>query len=56
MMTKDNKTSVFLSRRVRLKANEAAIVSLRINSYIEINDNKQVCIITNLNCQSAAIL
>ena len=30
IMTNENKTPVFLSRRVRLKANEAAIVSLRM--------------------------
>ena len=33
---------VFLSRRVRLKANEAAIVSLRMKNYIKLSVNKQV--------------
>ena len=50
------KLQVFLSRRVRLKANEAAIVSLRMNNNNELSDNKQVCLLPNPNSQSAAIL
>ena len=42
--------------RVRLKANETAIVSLRMKNYNELSDNKQVCIVLNPNSQSAAIL
>ena len=56
IMANENKAPVFLSRRVRLKANEAAIVSLRMKNYNELSDNKQVCIIPNLNSQSAAVL
>ena len=52
----ENIAPVFLSRRVRLKANEAAIVSLRMQNYNELSDNKQVCIVPNPNSQSAAIL
>ena len=55
-MAKKNKAPVFLSRRVRLKANEAAIVSLRMKNYNELSANKQVCIVPNPNSQSAAIL
>ena len=50
------KAPVFLSRRVRLKANEAAIVSLRMKNYKELSDNKQVCIVPKPNSQSAAVL
>ena len=50
------KAPVFLSRRVRLKPNETAIVSLRMKNYIELSDNKQACIVPNLNSQIAAIL
>ena len=56
IMANENKAPVFLSMRVRLKANEAAIVSLRMKNYNELSDNKQVCIETNPNSQSAAIL
>ena len=42
IMVNENKTSVFLIRRVRLKAKEAAIVSLRIKNHNELSDNKQV--------------
>ena len=56
IMANENKAPVFLSRRVRLKANEAAIVSLRMKNYNELSDNKQVCIEPNPNRQSAAIL
>ena len=56
IMANENKTPVFLSRRVRLKANEAAIVSLRMKNYNELSDNKQVCIVPNPNSQSAAVL
>ena len=56
IMANENKAPVFLSRRVRLKANEAAIVSLRMKNYNELSDNKQVCIVTNPNSQSAAVL
>ena len=56
IMTNENKAPVFLSRRVRLKANEAAIVSLRMKNYNELSDNKQVCIVPNRNSQSAAVL
>ena len=37
----ENKAPVFLSRRLRLKANEAAIVSLRMKNYNELSDNKK---------------
>ena len=40
IMANENKAPVFLSRRVRLKANEAAIVSLRMKNYNELSDNK----------------
>ena len=35
----ERKAPVFLSRRVRLKANEAAIVKLRMKNYNELSDN-----------------
>ena len=47
IMANKNKAPVFLSRRVRLKTNEAAIVNFRRNNYNELSDNKQVCIETN---------
>ena len=56
IMANENKAPVFLSRRVRLKTNEVAIVSLRMKNYDELSDNKQVCIVPNPNCQSAAVL
>ena len=56
IMANENKAAVFLSRRVRPKANEAAIVSLRMKNYNEISDNKQVCIVPNANSQSAVVL
>ena len=56
IMANENKAPVFLSRRVKLKANEAAIVSLRLKNYNEICDDKQVCIVPNPNSQSAAVL
>ena len=56
LMANENKAPVFLSRRVRLKANEAAIVSLQMKNYNELSDNKQVCIVPNPNSQSAAVL
>ena len=52
IMANENKAPVFLSRRVRLKANEGAIVSLRMNNYNELSDDKQV---PNPNSQSAAV-
>ena len=55
-MANENKAPAFLTRRVRLKANEAAIVSLRLKNYNELSDNKQVCIVPNPNSQSAAVL
>ena len=55
-MANENKALVFLSRRVRLKANKAAIVSLLMKNYNELSDNKQVCIVPNPNSQSAAVL
>ena len=56
IMANENKAPVFLSRRVRLKANEMAIVGLRMKNYNELSDNKQVCIVANPNSQSAAVL
>ena len=56
IMANENKAPVFLSRRVRLKANEAAIVSLRMKNYNELSDNKQVCIVPHPNSLSAAVL
>ena len=54
IMANENKAPVFLSRRVRLKANEAAIVGLRMKNYNELGENKQVCIVPNPNSRSAA--
>ena len=56
IIANENKAPVFLSGRVTLKANESAIVSLRMKKYKEINDYKQECIIPNPNSQSAAVL
>ena len=56
IMANESKLSVFLSRRVRLKANEAALVSLRMKNYNELSDYRQVCIVPNSNSQSTAIL
>ena len=47
IMANETKAPVFLNRRVRLKANEAAIVRLRMKNYNELSDNKQVCIVPN---------
>ena len=55
IMVNENKAPVFMSRRVMLKANEAAIVGLRMKNYNELSDNKQVCIVPNPNSQSAAV-
>ena len=56
IMANEKKALVFLSRRVRLEPNEAAIVSLRMKNYNEISDKKQVSIVPNPSSQSAAIL
>ena len=56
IMANENKAPVFLSRRVILKANEAAVVSFRMKNYNELSDNKQFCIIPNPNSQSGAVL
>ena len=56
IMANENKAPVFLNGRVTLKANEAAILSLRMKNYNKLSENKQVCIIPNPNSQSAAIL
>ena len=56
IMANENKAPVFLSRRLRLWANEVAIVSLRMKNYNELSVNKQVCIVPNPNNQSAAVL
>ena len=56
IMANESKAPVFLSRRVRLRANEAAKVNLRMKNYNELSDNKQVCIVLNPNSQSAAVL
>ena len=47
---------MFLNKWVRFRANEAAIIILRMKNYNEVGDNKQVCIVPNPNSQSAAIL
>ena len=56
IMANENKAPVFLSRRLRLKANEAAIVSLRKKNYNELSDDKQVCIVPNPNSQRKVLL
>ena len=55
-MANENKAPFFLSWRVKLKANEAAKASLRMKNYEELSGNKQVCIVSNSNSQSAAVL
>ena len=54
-MANENKAPVFLNRRVRLRANEATIVSLRMKNYNELSDNKQVCIVQNPKLQKCKI-
>ena len=49
IMANENKAPVFLSRRVRLKNNQAAIVSLRMKNYNELSYKKQLCIVPNPN-------
>ena len=56
IMANENKVPVFLSRRVRLRANEAAIVGLRMKNYNESSDSKQTCVVPNPNSQNAAVL
>ena len=56
IMTQDCKAPVFLSRRARLKANEAAIVILSMKNNNELSDNKQLCVVPNPSSKSAAIL
>ena len=56
IMANENKAPLFLSRRVKLKENETAIVSLGMTNYNELSDKKQVCRVPNTNSQSAAIL
>ena len=56
IMANENKAPVFLNRRVKLRANEAAIVSSRMKNYNELSDNKQVCIVPNPYSESAAVL
>ena len=41
---------------MRLKADEVAIVSLRLKNYNEMSDNKHLCIVPNPNSQSVVIL
>ena len=53
--TQECKTPVFLSRSLRMKANEAAIVSLILKNYNEFSNNKQVCVVPNPKSQKAAI-
>ena len=56
IMANENKVPVFFNKRARLKANEAAIVGLRMKNFNELSDSKQVCIVPNPNSQSAAVL
>ena len=56
ILANEKKVPVFLSRRVKLKANEAAILGLRMKNFIELSGSKQVCIVPNPNSQSAAVL
>ena len=56
IIAKENKVPVFLSWRLRVKVNEAAIVSLRVKNFNEPSDNKEECIVPNPNSQTAAIL
>ena len=53
IMTQKCKAPVFLSRRVRLKADEATIVSLKMKNYNQLSDNKQVCVRERIGICSA---
>ena len=46
-MADRNKVLVFLKGRVRLKANEAAVVNLRTKNYNELKENEKICIVPN---------
>ena len=56
MLTQERKAPVFLSRRVRLEANEAAIVSLTMRIFNQLGDDKQTCVVPNPNSEIAAVL
>ena len=52
----DTGAKVFSSRKLRLNANKATSVSLRMRIFIESKDKKQINVVPNPCSQSAAIL
>ena len=47
ILTQECKNPILLSSKVRLRANEAATVSLRMRKLHELSDKKQVCVVPN---------
>ena len=47
---------IFPDRKVRLKPNEAALATIRIRNLNALSNNRQVCLVSNRNSKSSAIL
>ena len=50
------KVTIFLDRKVRLKANQAVVATFRMRNLNEISMDRQVCLVPNPNSKSSAIL
>ena len=50
------KVPIFLDRKVRLKPHQGVIATFRMRNQNELSNNRQVCLVPNLNSKSSAIL
>ena len=50
------KVPIFLDRKVRLKPNQAVVAKFRMRNLNELSNDRQVCLVSNPNSKSSAIL
>ena len=50
------KVPIFLDRKVRLKPNQAVVATFRMKILNELSNDRQVCLVSNPNSKSSAIL
>ena len=56
MITNENKTPIFLDRKVKLQQAQAVVAIFRMRNLNSLSDSKQVCLVPNPNSQSSVIL
>ena len=56
IITDEDKVPIFLDRNLKLQPRQAVVAIFRMRNLYSLTDSKQVCLVSNPNSQSSAIL